>query len=83
MLMHTIKSYVQLYSLTNAFPWVQDRLVPDVFQNDISKLVKDMEYVKTIAYLDDLLLLKNNSFKEHILKLEMVLARLSTNELLV
>jgi hypothetical protein len=34
-----------------------------------------MEYVKT--YLDDLLILKNRSFKDHLLKLEMVLARLS------
>jgi hypothetical protein len=29
-------------------------------------------------YLDDLLILTNNSFKDHLLKLEMVLARLST-----
>jgi hypothetical protein len=35
-----------------------------------------MEYVKT--YLDDLLILTNTSFKDHLLKLEMVLARLST-----
>jgi hypothetical protein len=37
-----------------------------------------LEYVKT--YLDDLLILTNrdNSFKDHLLKLEMVLARLST-----
>jgi hypothetical protein len=47
----------------------------------MSKLVQDMEYVKT--YLDDLLILTNSSFKDHLLKLEMVLARLSTNELLV
>jgi hypothetical protein len=38
-----------------------------------------MEYVKT--YLDDLLILTNSSFKEHLLKLEMVQARFSTNEL--
>jgi hypothetical protein len=44
----------------------------------MSKLVQDMEYVET--YLDDLLLLTNrdNSLKDHLLKLEMVLARLST-----
>jgi hypothetical protein len=35
-----------------------------------------MEYVKT--YLDDLLILTNSSFKGHLLKSEMVLARLST-----
>jgi hypothetical protein len=42
----------------------------------MSKLVQDMEYVKT--YLDDLLILINNSFKDHLLKIEIVLARLST-----
>jgi hypothetical protein len=47
---------------------------PDVFQNVMSKLVQDMEYVKT--YLYDLLILTNISFKDHLLKLEMVLARL-------
>jgi hypothetical protein len=35
-----------------------------------------MEYVK--IYLDDFLLLTNSSFKDHLLKLEMVLAILST-----
>jgi hypothetical protein len=44
----------------------------------MSKLVQDMEYVKTINYLDDLLILTNSSLKDHLLKLEMVLVRLST-----
>jgi hypothetical protein len=46
----------------------------------MSKLVQDTEYAKTVSYLDDLLILANriNSFKYHLLKLEMVLARLST-----
>jgi hypothetical protein len=52
------------------------KIAPDVFQNVMSKLVQDMEYVKT--YLDDLLILTNSSFKDHLLKLEMVLARFST-----
>jgi hypothetical protein len=43
----------------------------------MSKLVQDIEYVKTINYLDDLLILTNRSFKYHLLKLEMVLAILS------
>jgi hypothetical protein len=49
----------------------------------MSKLVQDMEYVKT--YLDDLFILTNrdNSFIDHLLKLEMVLARLSTAEMRV
>jgi hypothetical protein len=42
------------------------KITPDVFQNVMSKLVQDMEYVKT--YLDDLLILTNNSFKDHLLK---------------
>jgi hypothetical protein len=48
---------------------------PRCFQNFMSKLVQDMEYVKT--YLDDLLILTNTSFKINLLKLEVVLARLS------
>jgi hypothetical protein len=72
---------------TIVFPWNMGKykykrlpmgikIAPDDFQNIISKLVQDMEYVKT--YLDDLLILINSSFKDHLLKLEMVLARLST-----
>jgi hypothetical protein len=77
-----LKSYVLLYSHgtwentnTNAYPWVS-RLPPDVFQNFMSTLVQDMEYVKT--YLDDLSIITNTRFKYHLLKLEMVVARLST-----
>jgi hypothetical protein len=54
----------------------QHCLVPDVFQNIMPKLVQDMEYIN--IYLDDLLIITNSSFKDHLLKLEMVLARLST-----
>jgi dihydroorotate dehydrogenase len=70
---------------TIVFPWVKYKykrlpmgikIAPDVFQNVMLKLVQGMEYVKT--YLDDLLILTNNSFKYHLLKLEMVLASLST-----
>jgi hypothetical protein len=57
------------------------KIAPDDFQNFMSKLVQDMEYVKT--YLDDLLIITNSSFKDHLLKLEIVLARLSTIEWLV
>jgi Reverse transcriptase (RNA-dependent DNA polymerase) len=50
----------------------------DVFQNVMSNLTQDMEYVKT--YLDNLLILSNNNFNDHIflLKLEMVQVKLST-----
>jgi hypothetical protein len=65
---------IQIQTLTHRY---QDCLVPDVFQNVISKHVQDMEYIKT--YLDDLLILKNSSFKDRLLlKLEIILARLST-----
>jgi dihydroorotate dehydrogenase len=75
---------------TIVFPWEKYKykrlpmgikIAPDVFQIVMSKLVQDMEYVKT--YLDDLLILTNSSFKDHLHKLEMVLARLSTNAMLV
>jgi hypothetical protein len=52
------------------------KIAPDVFQNIMSKLVQDMEYVKT--YLDGLLIPTKSSFKDHLLKLEMVLATIST-----
>jgi hypothetical protein len=64
---------IQIQTLTHGY---QDCLVPDVFQNVMSKRVLDMEYVKT--YFDDLLILTNSSFKDHLLKLDMVLGRLST-----
>jgi dihydroorotate dehydrogenase len=77
---------------TIVFPWHMGKykykrlpmgikIAPDDFENVMSKLVQDMEYVKT--YLDDLLILTNSRFKDHLLKLEMVLARLSTIEWLV
>jgi RNase H-like domain found in reverse transcriptase/Reverse transcriptase (RNA-dependent DNA polymerase) len=51
-------------------------IFPDGFQNVMSKLTQDMEHGKT--YVDDLLILSKNSFKDHLHKLQMVLARLST-----
>jgi hypothetical protein len=47
---------IQIQTLTHEYQDWQD---PDVFQNVMSKLVQDMEYVKTINYLDDLLILTN------------------------
>jgi hypothetical protein len=55
---------IQIQTLTHGY---QDCLVPDVFQNVMSKLVQDMEYMKTIFYLDDLLIIINSSFKDHLL----------------
>ena len=51
---------------TIVFPWgkykynrlpMEIKIAPDVFQNVMSKLTQDMEYVTT--YLDDLLILTN------------------------
>jgi hypothetical protein len=70
---------------TIIFPWgkykykrlpTRIKVAPDVFQNVMSKLTQGVTYVKT--YLDDLLILTNNSFQDPLTKLEMVLARLST-----
>jgi hypothetical protein len=74
---------------TNVFPWHMGKykykrlpmgikIFPDVNQNVMSKLIQDMEYVET--YLDDLSRLtnRNSSFKDHLLKVKIVLARLST-----
>jgi hypothetical protein len=69
---------IQIQTLTHGY---QDCLVPDVFQNVMSKLAQDLEYIK--IFLDDLLIIKNSSFKDHLLKLEMVLARLSANQFLL
>jgi hypothetical protein len=66
---------VQVKTLTHGY---HDFLDPDVFQNVMSKLVQDMEYVNT--NLDDLLIVTNSSSKDYSIKLEMVLARLSSNE---
>jgi hypothetical protein len=63
----------------NAFMYgYQDYLDADIFQNIMSKLIQDMEYVKTIFFLDDFLLLTNISFKVLLLNLDMILLRLLT-----
>ena len=47
---------------------------PDVFQEKMSNLMQDLEYVRT--YLDDLLVISNGSFEEHLHQLGKVLQRL-------
>jgi dihydroorotate dehydrogenase len=71
-----IKLDVDVQNLcTNLFPWgkykhkrlpMGIKISPDVFQNVMSKFTQDMDYVKT--YLDDLFVLTNKSFNEHITK---------------
>jgi hypothetical protein len=45
---------IQIQTLNHEY---QNFLVPDIFQKIMSKLVQVMEYVKTICYLDDTLIL--------------------------
>jgi hypothetical protein len=48
------------------------------FKTSCLSLSKIWNMLRLSCYLDDLLILTNSSFKDHLLKLEMVLARLST-----
>jgi hypothetical protein len=77
-----LKSYVPLYSHgenvnTDAYPWVS-RLPQMCFKTSCLSFSKIWNMLRQAYYLDDLLILTNSSFKDHLLKLEMVLARLST-----
>jgi hypothetical protein len=62
---------------TNAYPWVS-RFPQMFFKSSCQSLSKMWNMLRQVFYLDDLLILTNISFKDHPLKLEMVLARLST-----
>ena len=47
---------------------------PDIFQERMSGLMENLEYVRT--YIDDLLILSRGTFDDHLLKLQEVLDRL-------
>ena len=47
---------------------------PDIFQGRMSQLMQELEYVR--AYIDDLLILSNSTFEDHLEKLRKVLERL-------
>ena len=47
---------------------------PDVFQEYMSKLFNGLEYVRT--YIDDLLIISNSNFEDHINKAKTVLKKL-------
>ena len=47
---------------------------PDIFQGRMSQLMQELEYVR--AYIDDLLLLSNSTFEDHLEKLRKVLEKL-------
>ena len=43
---------------------------PDIFQEKMSTLLSDLEYVR--AYIDDLLIISNQSYEDHLEKLDEV-----------
>jgi transposase InsO family protein len=47
---------------------------PDIFQEKMSELMYDLEYVRT--YLDDILCITNSTWEDHLNKLDKVLTRL-------
>ena len=47
---------------------------PDIFQEKMSSLMRDLEYVR--AYIDDLLVITKGSFQDHLDKLKVVLEKL-------
>ena len=54
---------------------------PDIFQAKMSELMAHLEYVRT--YIDDLLVISNGNFDDHLHKLEEVLKRLQKAKLRV
>jgi hypothetical protein len=75
---------------TIVFPWHMGKykykrlpmgikIAPDIFQTSRQSLSKIWNMLRLSCYLDDLIILTNSSFKDHLLKLEMVLARLPTS----
>jgi hypothetical protein len=68
------KIQTQIKTFTHGY---QDCLVPDFFKTSCLSLSKIWNMFSQPSYLDDLLILTNSSFKDHLVKLEMLLARLS------
>ena len=54
-------------------------IAPDIFQKQISALMDDLEFVR--FYLDDLLVIKLRSFKDHLAKIKEVKKKLQPYEL--
>ena len=49
---------------------------PDIFQEKMNKLFEGFEYVQ--AYIDNLMIMNNGSFKDHLRDLDTVLEKLET-----
>ena len=52
---------------------------PDIFQEKMSDLMRALHYVRT--YIDDLLIISNGTFDDHLQKLGVVLQRLKDHGL--
>ena len=52
---------------------------PDIFQEKMSDLMQALHYVRT--YLDDLLIISNGTFEDHLSKLDVILTRLKEAKL--
>ena len=48
---------------------------PDIFQKKMNKLFIGLEYVR--AYIDDLLIISNGTFEDHLNKVKIVLKKLN------
>ena len=47
---------------------------PDIFQENMNRLFNGLEYVR--AYIDDLLIISNGNFEDHLTKVKIVLKKL-------
>jgi hypothetical protein len=57
--------------------------IPKKYGSSTIRVVTDFRKFNLLLILDELIILTNSSFKDHLLKLVMALARLSSNESLV
>jgi hypothetical protein len=53
---------------TNAYHVYQDYLVPEIIQNVMIELVQVMEYIRSMFYLNALLILTSSNFNDNLLK---------------
>ena len=44
---------------------------PDILQEKMNELLNDLEYIR--VYIDDLLIIRNSSFQDHLNKVKIVL----------
>ena len=70
---------------TTILPWGKCRFkklpmgvatAPDIFQSIIDEMLGDLDYVR--AYIDDVLIISDGTFEDHMTKLSVVLQRLQT-----